>query len=165
MRPRPFPFTSHTDYWQYYKPWELTPQQEDLIKQQVQEAQTTINRELADFELRSTTEQKEDTNMQDQPVVQEAQQDAEAQRGAEADKVSPELTQEATESALGENTDDIADQASMEPDDAGSVPVQTPGDDSSATAANESVTEEMKDAVDDEQGETFVEADEDTVIY
>jgi hypothetical protein len=92
----------------------------------------------------------------DQPQGQDAQ-------PAESSKVGPELTQEATEPA----PDDINENANLAvpPDDAVSTSAQTQGDDSSATAVNDSLEEEMKDVMDDEQGETVVEADEDTVIY
>jgi hypothetical protein len=145
--------TIYIDLWQYFKPWEPTSGQADQIRRQVEEAQETINREREAFEQRRAQEQAEESKI-DQPHEQNAQ-------SAESDKVGAGLTQEAAE-PISDNTDNATNLA-IPPDD--TISAQTQGDDSSATAVNESVEEDMKDVADDEQGETVVEADEDTVIY
>ncbi len=38
---------------QYYKPWELLPRDEERIKTQIKEAEATIKRETAEFDLRN----------------------------------------------------------------------------------------------------------------
>lgn len=53
---------------QFYKPWQLLPQQEERIKNQVAEAEALIEREVTEFEARKPKEKSngkietEDTN-------------------------------------------------------------------------------------------------------
>ena len=72
-----------------------------------------------------------------------------------------------TKEEVAEVKENVDADAANSPDDNASASAQTQADDSSATAVGESVVaeEEMRDVVDDEQGETVLEADEDTVIY
>jgi len=141
---------------QYYKPWELQPEQEDEIQRQIDDAQTIVAEELEAYERRREQAQENDRRPSLPGVARSEPQD-------EADKMD---TEEVTSTQEPEPAHEIAAEAgapgAVSPDDTASA--QTQADDSSATAIGESVLadEEMRD---DEQGEHVLEAEEDTVIY
>ena len=155
----------YTDCAQYYKPWELTRDQEDEIQDQIDEAQRIIDDELDAYEARRARAQEADTR----PPAPHKKHSEEPP--TEADKMETEEpaseTKQESESRPQLNADTEAGESAntvVSPGDEASA--QTHADDSSATAVGESVAEEeMRDVVDDEQGETVVEAEEDTVIY
>ncbi|KIW02493.1 uncharacterized protein PV09_06295 [Verruconis gallopava] len=140
-------FRTKTEPRLFYKPWQLTPDQEDQIKYQIEEAKATIEREVSEFEKRKAQYEEEERNAADKE-----------EQVANSSREDPDRAEdeEAANSMAQDNTDENPAHG-VAPDDATSVP-------SSTTAVNESM-EEVKDTVDDDQGETVEEADEDTVIY
>jgi len=133
----------------YYKPWELLPEQEEQLNQQLDEAQATIDQELEGFERRRAEDRAEEP-MSSTEIVEEK-----AENGSQM--VGSEPPPEAAESHTQENGDDTNVDAPMN------------GHTDSAngdTGDGENIdTESPKDAGDENAGEMVVEAEEDTVIY
>ncbi|KAF2477392.1 uncharacterized protein BDR25DRAFT_249329 [Lindgomyces ingoldianus] len=151
----------------YYKPWETTPDEDEVIADQINEARAIIDKECADLPSQQVQEDQRD---------RDADRDADARRpdskqGKELDAQTPlqhttingvtkdskpagpkdrELSEDhagasANEAVSGERANDVEETASA----------------SHAAAAEDG----SKDLLDDTMGEEMVEAAEDTVIY
>jgi hypothetical protein len=146
---------------QYYKPWELTPDQEDEIQRQIEEAQSIIDNELDGFER-----QQERTQDEDRRPSAPAREEPEDPELSKMD-IEPAEEEKAEIQAQDEEMDNAqptSGEPEKEPTTAETRPDDSPA--TSATAVNEPVAEEeLRDAMEDDQGETVVEAEEDTVIY
>ncbi|KAB8219234.1 pinin/SDK/memA/ protein conserved region-domain-containing protein [Aspergillus novoparasiticus] len=55
----------------YYKPWQLRPGDEAIIREQVEEAEATVAREVAEFEARYPAHEEEKTSKKQDEVAQE----------------------------------------------------------------------------------------------
>lgn len=155
---------------QYYKPWELTTDQEDEIQRQVDEAQAVIDDELDNFERRHDQEQHEDRRssipVQQEPaeaepskmdIEPEEQDQAEAAQQPQVEDQDQEQETEMEGAEATAQEDEPAVAVDSQPNDSPAT---------SATAVNEPDAEQdARDTMEDDHGETVVEAEEDTVIY
>ncbi|KAB2578964.1 Pinin/SDK/MemA protein [Lasiodiplodia theobromae] len=128
----------------FYKPWELRPEEEDIIKAQVEEAEASIERELAEFERRKQAEEE---------ATPEKEADAEAHKtedmvGSEQANEPPKSPQEQDNAAT---SDDQVD------------PVSHPDSQENGHAAKDHDNKAKEHH--DDHGEEVLEAEEDTVIY
>ena len=131
------------DLFQYYKPWELLPGDEDRIKSQVEEADRTIARENS---------QHEADHSSDVPPPLEAKKDenAEVEKSVSSpsETVGPNTNEKETISSP-QHKKDANTEGSTEPELDAKTKVQS---------------ETAKDQGDD-GGEEMLEGEEDTVIY
>lgn len=135
---------------QYYKPWELRPEDEDTIRDQVEEAEATISREVADFEAHHLPEE-EDSRAQEESRQEEPQEQAPA---PEADpKESQDTANEASDTVGADNNLDRSSEVARTDG--------TPTNDHHAAAPDQT---DVHRGADDDGGEV-VEDQEDTVIY
>ncbi|GME49540.1 Pinin/SDK/MemA protein [Neofusicoccum parvum] len=74
----------------YYKPWELRSEEEDLIKSQIEQAEATIERELADFGMQKDMEQEQEQEQGDKNGTPDKKADAEAQKDEDMVKSIPQ---------------------------------------------------------------------------
>ncbi|KAK3667723.1 hypothetical protein LTR22_001538 [Elasticomyces elasticus] len=133
----------------YYKPWELRPDEEDRIEQQLKEAEALIERELAAFEgrtVRVIEETHEDRDVEPKEVNGHSEEALAADVQAEAE---PEL-------ATAQPT------ANAELDTTANDEV---GDIDKATTPLPEVVAATEQKQEDDDGDHVVEGDEDTVIY
>ncbi|KAF7117986.1 hypothetical protein CNMCM5793_007355 [Aspergillus hiratsukae] len=135
----------------YYKPWQLRPEDEDLIRRQIEEAEATISRERAEFEARhppqEETESKEEKeiqagNHQESPLPDADVQEPKDTAQESSDKGKAETSQDQNVEAAQPETAPVND-----------VPV----------SVNQNDSDDHR-AADDDGGEV-VEDNEDTVIY
>ncbi|KAK3631748.1 hypothetical protein LTR56_016704 [Elasticomyces elasticus] len=155
----------------YYKPWELRPDEEDRIEQQLKEAEALIERELAAFEgrpIRVIEETHEDRDAEPKEVNGHSEEALAEDVQAEAE---PELaTAQPTANA---ELDTVIEEKPAEHTDLDLPPAEVldsqtandePGDTNKATPPPEVVaaTEQKQE---DDDGDHVVEGDEDTVIY
>ncbi|KAK5714345.1 hypothetical protein LTR17_017201 [Elasticomyces elasticus] len=155
----------------YYKPWELRPDEEDRIEQQLKEAEALIERELAAFEgrpVRVIEERHEDRDVEPKEVNGHSDETLAAEVQAEPE---PELaTAQPTANA---ELDTVIEEKPAEHTDLDLPPAEVldsqtandePGDTNKATPPPEVVaaTEQKQE---DDDGDHVVEGDEDTVIY
>lgn len=142
---------------QYYKPWQLRPGDDAVIREQVKDAEATVAREVADFDSRYPPEAfvREDlkpASTEEQPKQQDT---SEQQPESRSDHPSaPEPQPESREPQ--ETTDMVGAQTNTEQRE----PVRT---DTPANGADEAA-HQQSDAHHDDGGEV-VEDKEDTVIY
>jgi len=135
----------------YYKPWDILPEQEEQIRQQVEDTQAIIDQELVNFEQRRVEQQSEEpdthhTNGLDTETVK-------------SNTEGIELTQEATDT----QSRDIDESANIA--ETVDKPASPGADVINAVIAKGTADDEMREAVDENQGDMVVEAEEDTVIY
>ncbi|KAK4897005.1 hypothetical protein LTR27_005252 [Elasticomyces elasticus] len=156
----------------YYKPWELRPDEEDRIEQQLKEAEALIERELAAFEGRPVrvieethedqdVEPKEVNGHSDEATAEDVQAEAEPELATAQPTANAELDT-VTEEKPAEDTDpdlppaEVLDSQTAN-DGAGDIDkVTTPLPEPVAA------TEQKQE---DDDGDHVVEGDEDTVIY
>lgn len=136
---------------QYYKPWQLRPEDEDLIRRQIEEAEATISRERAEFEARhppqEETESKEEKDTQAGNQQETPLPDADVQE-------PKDTTQEIPDKGNAETSQDQNIEAALpETAPVNDVPV----------SVNQNDSDDHR-AADDDGGEV-VEDNEDTVIY
>ncbi|CAG7953361.1 unnamed protein product [Penicillium nalgiovense] len=160
----------------YYKPWQPRPGDDATIKQQIEEAEATVAREVAEFEARYPPEAfapEQPTQIETQPNQAGTQEQA----GEKQQKVSEE--QQQTDGPRGqpsapEHEADPTDSKSEEtaqgaPDTVGvDVNDQTPDlakTDEATANVEESAAQDQHDAHRDDDGGEVVEGNEDTVIY
>ncbi|RHZ73847.1 hypothetical protein CDV55_107641 [Aspergillus turcosus] len=135
----------------YYKPWQLRPEDEDLIRRQIEEAEATISRERAEFEARrppqQETESKEEKDTQAGNQQEAPLPDADVQE-------PKDRTQEIPDKGNAETSQDQNIEAALpETAPVNDVPV----------SVNQTDSDDHR-AADDDGGEV-VEDNEDTVIY
>ena len=128
-------------FYQYYRPWELLPKDEDRVKRQVEEARGLISREIQQLDGTYSTSPHASSHM----------------NSKEADLNAAEHSQESTD-AIGK------DPANKDIEDS-KVNGTDPADVEMSENSRRSVepSEPGKDAPDD--GGEVVEGEEDTVIY
>ncbi|KAE8134388.1 pinin/SDK/memA/ protein conserved region-domain-containing protein [Aspergillus pseudotamarii] len=135
----------------YYKPWQLRPGDEAIIREQVEEAEATVSREVAEFEARYPAHEDESLKKQD-GVTQEEDRDQAPEPEAEL-KEDKDTTHEA-DTVVAE-TNHNRDSEAAPPD---------------ATATNNNNIPINNDHADvhrgaEDDGGEVVEDKEDTVIY
>ncbi|KAJ5506746.1 Pinin/SDK/MemA protein [Penicillium expansum] len=163
----------------YYKPWQPRTGDDAAIKQQIEEAEATIAREVAEFEARYPPEAfapEQPTQVEAQPT-QPTQAETKQQAGEEQPQKSEE--QQRTDDhpdqpSAPEHEADPTDSKSKEtaqgaPDTVGvDINDQTPDlakTDETTAKAEESAVQDQHDAHRDDDGGEVVEDNEDTVIY
>ena len=165
---------------QYYKPWELTRDEEQQIEEQITEARAVINQEVAEFEARQEGEgygKRHRDTTRDKDISH----DADAPRS-----VTPAGKEIHLDRPQEYITTDATTNRSATPIPGNQDPIGDPVEDHSERRAGEAVNgepvisdeqrltigttqlvaaeETSKDAMDD-NGEEILEAAEDTVIY
>jgi hypothetical protein len=129
---------------QYYKPWELQPAQEELIKQQLSDTQARIDHEVAEFIRRHPRTSDDGRGVE--KVEATLKGNSETRPVGEQDAVSPPIS----------NSPSNANDVSADVDTANaSTTIQASHDRNSS-----SVT-----AQEEHNGEVLMENDEDAVIY
>ncbi|KAH8429428.1 pinin family protein [Aspergillus melleus] len=145
----------------YYKPWQLRPDDHTIIRDQIEDAEATISREVAEFEARYPPQQEEPQEQTEQQEQSEPTQVANAEPAAapekgteaEADTKEKETTNEASHPA-----DDAQHEKSTE-----NAPTDvTPTNDNNVPVNSEH--SDVHRGHEDDGGEV-VEDQEDTVIY
>ncbi|KAJ5940315.1 hypothetical protein N7516_000483 [Penicillium verrucosum] len=157
----------------YYKPWQPRPGDEAAIKQQIEEAEATVAREVAEFEARYPPEAfapEQPTKVETQPTHAETKQQA----GEEQPRVSEKQQQTDDQPSAPEHGADPTDSKSKEtaygaPETVGvDINDQTPDlakTDETTANVEESAVQDQHDAHRDDDGGEVVEDNEDTVIY
>ncbi|KAJ5356858.1 hypothetical protein N7517_011467 [Penicillium concentricum] len=160
----------------YYKTWQPRPGDDSAIKQQIEEAEATIAREVAEFEARYPPEAfapEQPTQVEAQPT--EPAQAETQQAGEEQQQKSEEQqTDGCQDQPVPEHEADLTDVKSKEtaqgaPDTVGvGNNDQTPDlakTDEATANVEESAVQDQHDAHRDDDGGEVVEDNEDTVIY
>ncbi|GAB1210409.1 hypothetical protein APSETT445_009201 [Aspergillus pseudonomiae] len=135
----------------YYKPWQLRSGDEAIIREQVEEAEATVAREVAEFEARYPAHEEEPPKKQDEGAQQEDRDQA----------PEPEAELKEDKDATRE-TDTVGAETNHNRDSEAA-----PHDATAATTNNISINNDHADVhrgADDDGGEV-VEDNEDTVIY
>ncbi|KAK5730923.1 hypothetical protein LTR15_000861 [Elasticomyces elasticus] len=156
----------------YYKPWELRPDEEDRIEQQLKEAEALIEKELAAFEgrpVRVIEETHKDRDVEPKEVNGHSEEALAADVQAETE---PELaTAQPTANA---ELDTVIEENPAEEINLDLPPVEVldsqtandeVGDIDKATAPLPEVVAASEQKQEDDDGDHVVEGDEDTVIY
>lgn len=154
---------------QYYKPWDLRPEDEAKIEAQIEEAEATVDAELGEFERQREDERRaSDTNEDSMQVDAEP-----AQPSASVDSEPPDNARQAGDTA-DEDIDQTTIDSKDEPTSDGQgdtlmteiAPGTTDGtkDNQPDEAAHIADLENGKEAA-DENGEVVLEGEEDTLIY
>jgi len=156
---------------QYYLPWQLTKEQEETIREQVCEAQETIDRETRDWERRKEQRFKE-LGVELPPTPEQSQQDEPATNLEEGKTESNKKEQAQT---VGEPTEASNDtnpsngESQQQQPSTNSQPGKTVPAQASSTSAATSVagsTSQQHDHDDAENGDEMMMQDaEDTVLY
>ncbi|KAJ5479765.1 hypothetical protein N7530_005274 [Penicillium desertorum] len=161
----------------YYKPWQPRPGDDAMIKQQIEEAEATVAREVAEFEARYPPEAfapEQPTQVETQPTQAETQEQA----GEKEQKVSEEQQQTdgpRDQPSAPEHEADPTDSKSKEtaqgaPDTVGvHINDQNPDlaktDEATANVEESAPQDQHHAHRDDDGGEVVEEDNEDTVIY
>ncbi|KAI9375626.1 pinin/SDK/memA/ protein conserved region-domain-containing protein [Aspergillus egyptiacus] len=135
----------------YYKPWELRPEDEEVIREQIREAEASIARETEEFEARITHEEKEPENNQEQDAPAEKQ---EQEQVSSKDIEGAGSTEQQADTVTQESNHD-KDHSEIQPENA---PV------TNEEVAGNSNQDDVHRGAEDDGGEV-VEDNEDTVIY
>jgi len=165
---------------QYYKPWELTRDEEQKIEEQIAEAQAVIDQEVYEFEARQEEEgygKRHRDTTRDKDVTHDADAPRSVTRAGKEihlDRPQEHITTDATTNesvrAIPGNQDPIGDPVEDHSERrAGEAVNGQPvvGDEERLTIGTTQLVtaeEASKDVMDD-NGEEILEAAEDTVIY
>ncbi|KAJ5083495.1 hypothetical protein N7456_012922 [Penicillium angulare] len=144
----------------YYKPWQYRPGDEDIIQDQIKEAEESVAREVADFEARFPSEAFIPEDIEPAPAPKDEPKD-QVQQAQEKAKEIPEVPQDSV-------PQEVSTQAEKpEGEVKGSNKQAEPAlenKDKSEPAVYEGDHEQLDTHRDDDGGEV-VEDNEDTVIY
>lgn len=153
---------------QYYKPWQLRPGDEIVIREQIEDAEATVSREVAEFEARYPPEAfvRQDLELALKDGQPEEEKMAPGEPQQEQEQSKPE-TEQVPGPGPGPETETAAKapQATAEKEDRvkqgqNSEPIES----EEATNGTDTAAQEQTDAHHDDGGEV-VEDNEDTVIY
>ncbi|KAJ4376846.1 hypothetical protein N0V85_008992 [Neurospora sp. IMI 360204] len=148
----------------YYKPWELTKEQERIIDEQIREAEETIAKEVRQFELKHGRPPKTETKVQSKSEIQPPpstgdDEDVRKEQdtvGEQPNKSSEDANHGAVPSLSSDGMPPPAAAA------AAAVPLSTStGDDKGVTAASIDTTTHDQD----HDGDEMIQDGEDMVIY
>lgn len=145
----------------YYKPWEMSPEEEDRIDSQIAEARQVIQREQDEFEAREKEEKQRERRATPDEWTYRGQAVGAGARTHDRQPAQPDHDTEEITNGRNSHTQDQemqdqpAEETAPEPrsTDEPAVPTKSPEPDANAD-------EPSKDA-----DEEIVEAAEDTVIY
>ncbi|OJJ37623.1 hypothetical protein ASPWEDRAFT_171092 [Aspergillus wentii DTO 134E9] len=140
----------------YYKPWQLTHRDEDVIQDQIDEAEATVARETADFEERHPSPTEEESKEQKERTQSEVV--AEQDPAPLPDKEPKEPKEETANDAAGTTN------AETDHDKGHEIIAGTDGTADRQDAAPVNDQPDAHRAAEDDGGEV-VEDQEDTVIY
>ncbi|KAL4780161.1 pinin/SDK/memA/ protein conserved region-domain-containing protein [Aspergillus varians] len=135
----------------YYKPWQVRAKEEELIRDQIQEAEATIAREVGEFDACNAQEEV-------QPEIEKQAQPEEAPEQPESDKDA----QGVQGNQSGAQQDTVATENNHDKGPEEAKP-ESPSIPSNAVPASSSQEDVHRGAEDD--GGEVVEDNEDTVIY
>ncbi|EAW14545.1 pinin/SDK/memA domain protein [Aspergillus clavatus NRRL 1] len=135
----------------YYKPWELRPEDEDVIRNQIEETEATISRERTEFEARYPPGDEGEPKKED---------DGAERRESESQDQAPLPDADITEQPK-DTTQGSSDKADVETNHDGGTETAPPDTTPVSVSHNDS---DVHRAPDDDGGEV-VEDNEDTVIY
>ncbi|KAI5249376.1 hypothetical protein E4T43_00762 [Aureobasidium subglaciale] len=146
--------TTSTEPKLYFRPWELLPEQEDLINRQREDVDVQIDQDLDDFDQIRQRWQTEDANGHSDHVALDTSNGTDhASESANIQKVPvTEPVSEPSTATVVDTTEETANQQQEQEQ----AQIQD--------HAAEEVDRHRKDSIDD-TGDIVVEADEDTVIY
>lgn len=151
--------TTATEPKLYFKPWELLPEQEDLINRQRQDVDVQIDQELDDFDQVRQKWQSEDA------TGLSRHQDTTSTHIQDAPNGTSHAAESATGTAVLQDQDHVATaDPETEPKLMGAAATETIEDKEAREQAAQDDDRQRKESIDD-TGDIVVEADEDTVIY
>jgi sRNA-binding protein len=133
----------------YYKPWQLRPEDEDLIRRQIEEAEATISRERAEFEARHPPQEES-----------ESKEEMETQAGNQQEAPQPDADVQEPK----DTTEESSDKANAETNQGQNIEAAVPETVNDVPASVNHTGSDDHRAADDDGGEV-VEDNEDTVIY
>lgn len=111
-----------TDYLQYYKPWELQPEEEDRIKAQIQQAERDIEQETEQFEGKVSSEKPETAQKADdklpRPEEEAAQPNSVDTVGPDTDKAEEPQKEEYSNTNTDDHMEGIKTETEEEPHEA-----------------------------------------------
>ena len=145
----------------YFKPWELLPEQEDLINRQREDVDVQIDQELDDFDQVRQSWQNQDSNGHPH------HQDTTSAHAQIAPNGTNHTAESATETAILQDRDQDhvgAADPETEPNPLSVTATETAEEKKAREQAAEDDDRQRKESIDD-TGDIVVEADEDTVIY
>ncbi|KAJ5813001.1 Pinin/SDK/MemA protein [Penicillium robsamsonii] len=160
----------------YYKPWQPRPGDESAIKQQIEEAEATVAREVAEFEARyppeafapeqpiqAETQQTEPTQAETKQAGEEQlQKPEEQQTDGRQDQPAPEHEADLTDAKSKETAQGASDTVGVDNNEQAPDLAKT---DETTANVEESAVQDQHDAHRDDDGDEVVEDNEDTVIY
>ena len=153
--------TTTTEPKLYFKPWELLPEQEDLINRQREDVDVQIDQELDDFDQVRQSWQNEDANGHSH------HQDTTSTHTQDAPNGTNHPAESATEPGVlqDQDRDHVATaDPETEPNPLSASAAETIEEKEAREQAAEDDDRQRKESIDD-TGDIVVEADEDTVIY
>ncbi|KAK5688663.1 hypothetical protein LTS10_000641 [Elasticomyces elasticus] len=156
----------------YYKPWELRPDEEDRIEQQLKEAEALIERELAAFEGRPVrvieethedrdVEPKEVNGHSEEALIEDVQAEAEPGLPTAQPTANAELDTVIEKKPTEDTNYDLPPAELLDSQTAN----HEPGDTDKAATPPPEVVAATEQKQEDDDGDHVVEGDEDTVIY
>ena len=148
----------------YYKPWEMSPEDEDRIDDQIAEARAAIQRELDEYEDRQEHERTRERRATPDESTYRGDANSTNRESRQTDPVRPYSVDNETTNGGGTHAQDqeMQDQHAEETADqpAGPQHTEDPSMDTGLPEPEPAADEPVKDA-----DEEVVEAAEDTVIY
>ncbi|KAF2144196.1 uncharacterized protein K452DRAFT_316920 [Aplosporella prunicola CBS 121167] len=159
----------------YYLPWELRPEDEAMIKDQVEEAEAIVDKELDEFNRQRDAEREQaaaraEEEKNSDVAMEEADAEAKKKEPSSETVGAEEPTASEPPKSPPVEQDDSTNQATTTTTDADMTAVQEAKTTSPTQAeADEQASKEAelknKEQQGDDNGEEVLEAEEDTVIY
>lgn len=144
----------------YYKPWELTKEQERIINEQIREAEETVAREVRQFETKHGRPPKTQTKIEPKTEIPPPSTYDDEDVGKEQDQVGEQPNKSSEDANHGAVPSLPSDGM---PPPAAVPPSTTTGDDKGVTAASIDTTTHDQDH--DHDGDEMIQDGEDMVIY
>jgi hypothetical protein len=138
---------------QYYKPWQFRPGDEETLREQIEEAEAIVAREVAEFEARYSAQEEETSKKQDD--VNQEENHEQASPVPEAESKKPKGTSHETSDTVSAETVATKNPEATQTD-------ATPSNDNNVSINNDHA--DVHRGAEDDGGEV-VEDQEDTVIY
>lgn len=157
---------------QYYKPWETTEDEDDIIRDQIEDAEDAIQRELEEAGLANDTRKGE--QMQDDIRNSATEGDTDGESAVVKEDGVPEDPHLSTNNAPNGNelppndsapADSHAEEPPAQEDPVNGETSAEPGLQEHLSSRNVAAEDEASKDAQDDNGEEVVEAGEDTVIY
>lgn len=151
----------------YFKPWELLPEQEDLINRQREDVDVQIDQELDDFDQIRQKWQSEDADghPHHQDTISTHTQDAPNGTNHAAESAIETAVLQDQDQDQNQNQDHVAPaDPETDPKSMSATATETIEEKEAREQAAEDDDRQRKESIDD-TGDIVVEADEDTVIY